>query len=205
MARIFLLHKPCNVLCQFSDEQGRRTLADFMPVPGVYPAGRLDRDSEGLVLLTDQGALQHRITSPQQKMEKTYQVQVEGTVDDATIAALARGVTLQDGLTAPARVRRICAPDLPPRVPPVRYRPSIPTCWLELILTEGRNRQVRRMTAAVGHPTLRLVRTRIGPWQLASLGPGEWCQQQVHLPASTPRTELAKAKRKHYQQRGKRP
>ncbi|TVP55876.1 MAG: pseudouridine synthase, partial [Halomonadaceae bacterium] len=202
MARLFLLHKPCNVLCQFSDGQGRKTLADFLPVPGVYPAGRLDRDSEGLVLLTDQGALQHRIASPDQKMEKTYQVQVEGEVAQTALDDLSRGVMLQDGMTAPARVRRIAPPDLPPREPPIRYRPSIPTCWLELVLTEGRNRQVRRMTAAVGHPTLRLIRTRIGPWQLMSLAPGEWRQQDIHLPTSSRRPGNTKAGHKQRKQRG---
>lgn len=182
MARLILLHKPCNVLCQFSDNQGRATLADYVSVPGVYPAGRLDRDSEGLVLLTDNGGLQHRIAHPARKMAKTYLVQVEGEPDQAAIDALGRGVRLKDGLTAPAQVRTIPAPSLPPRIPPVRHRPSIPTRWLELVLTEGRNRQVRRMTAAVGHPTLRLIRTRVGPWLLDPLAPGEWRREDVHLP-----------------------
>ncbi|MDX1589195.1 MAG: pseudouridine synthase [Oleiphilaceae bacterium] len=182
MARLILLHKPCDVLCQFSDDQGRATLADCLSMPGVYPAGRLDRDSEGLVLLTDQGALQQRIANPASKMPKTYWVQVEGEPGADAIDALCRGVTLRDGLTAPAQARTLPEPSLPPRQPPVRHRPSVPTLWLELVLTEGRNRQVRRMTAAVGHPTLRLIRVRIGPWSLGSLAPGEWREEKVHLP-----------------------
>ena len=177
MARLILLNKPYGVLSQFSDRGSagaRATLADFVPVPGVYPAGRLDRDSEGLLLLTDDGRLQARIADPRFKLAKTYLVQVEGEPDEAALARLRSGVELADGLTRPAAVRRIDPPELWPRDPPVRFRKSVPDCWLELTIREGRNRQVRRMTAAVGHPTLRLVRWRIGEWTLDGLAPGEW-------------------------------
>lgn len=175
MARLIALNKPYDVLCQFTDEgTGRATLADCVPVPGVYPAGRLDRDSEGLVLLTDDGHLQARIADPRHKLAKTYWVQVEGEPDAAALETLRRGVRLKDGLTLPAAAERIAAPPLWPRDPPVRYRKSVPDCWIALTLREGRNRQVRRMTAAVGHPTLRLVRWQVGPWTLDGLGPGEW-------------------------------
>jgi len=172
--RVILLNKPYGVLCQFTDREGRPTLADFVRAPGVYPAGRLDADSEGLVVLTDDGGLQARIADPRHKLEKTYWVQVEGTPDAAQLAALARGVALPDGLTRPARVAVIEEPaGLWPRDPPIRVRRAIPTAWLSLSLREGRNRQVRRMTAAVGLPTLRLVRWSVGEWSLAGLGPGE--------------------------------
>lgn len=176
MRRIILFNKPFDVLSQFTDRTGnaRRTLSDYIDLPQVYPAGRLDRDSEGLLVLTDDGALQARISSPRHKMPKTYLVQVEGTPDAAALEQLRRGVELKDGCTLPAEVRRIDPPDLWPRDPPVRFRKSVPDCWLELTIREGRNRQVRRMTAAVGHPTLRLVRWRIGPWTLEGLSPGEW-------------------------------
>ncbi|MEI4261122.1 pseudouridine synthase [Roseovarius sp. D0-M9] len=175
MARLILLNKPHGVLSQFTDEgSGHPTLADYVNVPGVYPAGRLDRDSEGLLILTDDGKLQARIADPKFKKPKTYLAQVEGVPDDAALAALAKGVTLKDGPTQPARVRRIEPPDLWPRVPPVRYRKSVPDSWIELTITEGRNRQVRRMTAYVGHPTLRLVRWRIGDWTLDGIAPGLW-------------------------------
>ncbi len=173
-ARLILLNKPYGVLCQFTDPKGRPTLADLVPVKGVYPAGRLDADSEGLVVLTDDGRLQHRIADPRRKLPKTYWVQVEGEPGRQALEALRRGVRLADGLTRPARARRIPEPRLWERDPPVRYRERIPTSWLELVLTEGRNRQVRRMTAAVGHPTLRLVRVSVGPWRLERLRPGEW-------------------------------
>jgi 23S rRNA pseudouridine2457 synthase len=174
MSRLILLNKPYLVLCQFTDAEGRPTLADYVPVGGVYPAGRLDYDSEGLVVLTDSGPLQHRISDPAQKLPKTYWVQVEGVPEDAALARLARGVTLADGPTLPARVRRLPEPELWPRDPPIRFRKSVPTAWLEVVITEGRKRQVRRMTAAVGLPTLRLVRAAVGDWRLLDLKPGEW-------------------------------
>ena len=172
MTRLILFNKPFNVLTQFTGEGA--TLADYIKVPGVYPAGRLDKDSEGLLLLTDDGKLQARIADPKFKLEKTYLVQVEGAPDEAALAQLRRGVTLKDGPTRPARVERIEPPDLWPRDPPVRYRKSVPDTWLSLTISEGRNRQVRRMSAAVGFPTLRLVRWRIGDWTLDGLAPGEW-------------------------------
>ncbi len=175
MARLILFNKPHGVLSQFTDEgSGRPTLADHIALPGVYPAGRLDRDSEGLLLLTDDGQLQARIADPKFKKPKTYLVQIEGVPDEAALNSLAQGITLKDGPTRPATVRRIDAPDLWERVPPVRYRKSVPDTWIELTITEGRNRQVRRMTAHVGHPTLRLVRWRIGDWSLDGIAPGEW-------------------------------
>ena len=180
--RLLLLNKPFDVLTQFNDDAGRATLKDFVDVPGVYPAGRLDRDSEGLLLLTNDGQLQARIADPRHKLAKTYWVQVEGTPTEAQLQQLQRGVLLNDGPTLPAQARLLePPPDLWPRQPPVRFRQSIPTHWLELVITEGRNRQVRRMTAAVGLPTLRLVRARIGPWSLGELLPGQW--QEVEVPA----------------------
>ena len=172
---LIAFNKPFNVLCQFTDTAGRRTLADFIPVKDVYPAGRLDYDSEGLLLLTDDGTLQKRITDPRAHTRKTYLAQVERIPDERALERLRRGVALRDGMTAPARVRLVPEPDLLwPRDPPIRFRRNVPTAWLELELTEGRNRQVRRMTAAVGHPTLRLVRVAIGGWSLEGLRPGEW-------------------------------
>lgn len=173
--RLLMFNKPYDVLCQFSGGEGRATLADFVAVSQVYPAGRLDRDSEGLLLLTDDGALQARIADPRFKLEKTYWVQVEGIADARAARQLAQGVQLKDGLTRPARCRVLeAAPDVWPRVPPVRFRKNIPTSWLELVIREGRNRQVRRMTAAVGLPTLRLVRVQIGAWRLGDLSLGAW-------------------------------
>jgi len=172
---LLAFNKPFNVLCQFTDSAGRRTLADFVAEKNVYPAGRLDYDSEGLLLLTDDGRLQKRIADPQHRTKKTYLAQVEGIPDEKALAQLRRGVQLRDGMTAPADARLVEEPDwLWPRVPPIRYRRNIPTAWLELTITEGRNRQVRRMTAAVGHPTLRLVRVSIDEWSLDSLAPGKW-------------------------------
>jgi 23S rRNA pseudouridine2457 synthase len=173
---LILFNKPYGVLCQFTDRSTppRRTLAEFGLPADVYPAGRLDFDSEGLLLLTDDGALAHRLTDPRHKQHKTYWVQVEGTPDEAQLEALRAGVVLNDGPTRPAQARVIAPPPLWPRDPPVRVRKTVPDAWLELALREGRNRQVRRMTAAVGLPTLRLVRVAIGDWRLQDLGPGEW-------------------------------
>ena len=171
---IVLLNKPYGVLCQFTDREGRPTLADHVRQPGVYPAGRLDTDSEGLLVLTDDGALAHRLTDPKHKHEKTYVVQVEGVPSEEALERLRRGVELNDGRTRPAGVRALPhAPEwLWPRDPPVRFRKTVPDAWLELVLREGRNRQVRRMTAAVGLPTLRLIRTRIGDYALDGLASG---------------------------------
>ena len=177
MSKLVLFNKPHGVLSQFTDKGSpttRATLSDYIDLPGVYPAGRLDRDSEGLLLLTDDGALQARIADPKFKLPKTYLVQVEGEPDEAALEALRKGVKLNDGLTRPAEAKRIAPPDLWRRDPPVRYRKSVPDCWLELTICEGRNRQVRRMTAALGHPTLRLVRWRVGGWSLDGLAPAAW-------------------------------
>ncbi|MGX2042237.1 rRNA large subunit pseudouridine synthase E [Methylocaldum sp. MU1018] len=176
MSRLILFNKPFDVLSQFTDRgHDRATLADYIPLKGVYPAGRLDRDSEGLLLLTDDGRLQARIADPRHKLPKVYWAQVEGLPDEAALERLRRGVVLKDGPTRPAKARLIDEPTgLWPRHPPIRYRAAIPTAWIELVLREGRNRQVRRMTAAVGFPTLRLIRWAIGPWTLGDLKPGEW-------------------------------
>lgn len=178
MSRLILFNKPFDVLSQFSGDGSRRTLADFVDVPAVYPAGRLDRDSEGLLLLTDDGALQSRIADPRHRLSKTYLVQVEGDVGEGVLNQLVRGVELRDGMTRPAKAKRIDGDPriaaLWPRDPPIRVRKSVPDCWVEITINEGRNRQVRRMTAAVGHPTLRLVRWSIGGWSVAGLAPGQW-------------------------------
>ena len=184
MSRLLLFNKPYDVLSQFTDRgtpATRRTLSDFVAVSGVYPAGRLDRDSEGLLLLTDDGRLQARIADPRFKLTKTYLVQVEGAPDEAALALLRRGVVLNDGPTRPAAADLIDPPTLWERDPPVRFRKSVPDHWLRLTIHEGRNRQVRRMTAAVGLPTLRLVRWSVGPWSLEGLAPGTWREVPARL------------------------
>jgi 23S rRNA pseudouridine2457 synthase len=177
MPRLILFNKPYGVLSQFTDrgsEGARATLSDHINMPGVYPTGRLDRDSEGLLLLTDDGRLQAQIADPRFKMPKTYLVQVEGDASDQALAGLRKGVMLKDGLTLPAEAQRIEEPQLWPRNPPIRARKSVPDSWISLTIREGKNRQVRRMTAAVGHPTLRLVRWSIGDWTLDGIRQGEW-------------------------------
>ncbi len=183
MSRLIAFNKPFGVLSQFTDAKSpteRPTLSAYIDVPRVYPAGRLDRDSEGLLLLTDDGRLQARIADPKFKLPKTYLVQVEGIPDETALRALRKGVTLKDGMTRPAKVEMIDSPDLWERDPPVRYRKTVPDSWLRLTISEGRNRQVRRMTASLGYPTLRLVRWRIGDWTLDGLSPGEW--RELELP-----------------------
>jgi len=194
MSELLLLNKPFGVLSQFRKEADELTLADFIDLAGFYPAGRLDKDSEGLLLLTNDGDLQQQISHPQFKMPKTYWVQVEGLADNHAIEQLQAGVTLKDGLTRPAKACKIAEPDIWPRDPPIRYRASIPDSWLSLTITEGRNRQVRRMTAATGLPTLRLIRYQIGPWTLDGLEPGQWRMIDVD------KTQL-----KSYQLAGKHP
>lgn len=188
---LYLLHKPYRMLSQFTDRrvdesERRATLADVISVPGVYAAGRLDYDSEGLLLLSDDGELIHRISDPRHKQPKTYRVQVEGEPGEAALQALRDGVALKDGRTRPAKVRRLAESGLPERDPPLDTRRHPRTTWLELTITEGRNRQVRRMTAHVGHPTLRLVRVAIGPWRLDGLAPGEWRRETLHAPRRPP-------------------
>lgn len=182
MAQLIAFNKPYGVLSQFTDrgsQTARQTLSDFIDRPGVYPAGRLDRDSEGLLLLCDDGKLQARIADPRYKLAKTYLVQVEGESDEASLATLRGGVRLKDGMTRPAGIERIDPPELWPRDPPIRVRKSVADSWISVTLREGRNRQVRRMTAAVGHPTLRLVRWSVGEWSLEGLAPGEWRELEV--------------------------
>lgn len=178
---IVLFNKPFNVLSQFTDTEKRSTLKDFLPFHSIYPAGRLDRDSEGLILLTDNGRLQHLISDPKYKFDKEYWVQVEGEPDQEAINTLSHGVQLKDGMTSPAKVETLASPSLWPRTPPIRHRANIPTSWLRIELSEGKNRQLRRMTAAVGFPTLRLVRVRIGPWRLGKLQPGEYRQEDLNI------------------------
>ena len=189
MTKIILFNKPFNVLCQFTDAEGRATLGDYLNTSecrNCYPAGRLDRDSEGLLLLTDTGQLQQQISHPRFKLPKTYWVEVEGEPSVQALESLRRGIALKDGMTRPAQVTLMAPPKLWPRNPPVRFRANIPTTWLSITITEGRNRQVRRMTAAVGLPTLRLVRAQIGPWQLNELTVGAYRVETVHLNAEKP-------------------
>jgi len=184
MASLVLFNKPFGVLSQFTDEQNRPTLAQYIKLPNMYPAGRLDHDSEGLLLLTDDGQLQHQIAHPAHKLAKTYWVQVEGAPNSYALTKLRQGVELNDGITQPAEARLIATPALWERNPPIRQRQNIPTQWLEIIISEGKNRQIRRMTAAVGHPTLRLVRVKIGNWDLEGIAQGEYKVINVHLPKS---------------------
>ncbi|PRY66469.1 23S rRNA pseudouridine2457 synthase [Vreelandella songnenensis] len=182
MSSLYLLHKPYRMLSQFTDSEGRATLADVIDVPGVYAAGRLDYDSEGLLLLSDDGALIHRIAHPRHKQPKTYWVQLEGQMDESALKALRSGINLKDGPTRPAKARLMTPPALAPREPAIDPKRHPSTCWLELTISEGRNRQVRRMTAHVGFPTLRLIRASIGAWQLGDLQPGEWRRETLHAP-----------------------
>lgn len=188
MTSIVLFNKPYGVLSQFLDHDGHPGLKRYLSLPDIYPMGRLDRDSEGLLLLSDDGQLQARIADPKFKMEKTYLVQLEGSVTQAALDSLVRGIKLNDGMTRPAQARELTPPVLWPRDPPIRERLQQTTSWIELKITEGRNRQVRRMTAAVGFPTLRLIRSAIGPWQLGNLEPGQYRQETVHLPQAQKRT-----------------
>ena len=193
---LVLFNKPYNVLSQFTSEQGVACLADYLPIKNIYPAGRLDRDSEGLLLLTDDGKLQAQIADPRFKLPKTYLAQVEGSISPESMALLKSGLTLKDGITRPAQARTIIEPELWPRDPPIRKRQNIPTSWVELSIKEGRNRQVRRMLAATGFPVLRLVRVRIGTWALNGLQPGMYKQLSVNQPIPTkPKRNLQERRR----------
>ncbi len=200
MANVILFNKPYKVLSQFTPEQAEQiTLTDYLTSPetrGFYPAGRLDYDSEGLLLLTNDGALQHRIASPSQKLAKTYWVQVEGEPSIAAVSSLAKGIMLKDGKTRPAKVKLMDTPSIWPRKPPIRHREHVATHWLEITLTEGRNRQVRRMTAAVERPTLRLIRVQIGQWPVWDLAPGQFKAIQVNLPSPSPKRTKPKSNRR---------
>lgn len=188
MSRLILFNKPYGVLSQFTAESGSPTLAEYIKVPGVYPAGRLDKDSEGLLLLTDNGKLQQQLSDPRFEKEKSYWVQLEGKIDADALKRLCSGVQLRDGVTLPARVASIDPPRIWERDPPIRFRANIPTCWINLTIREGRNRQVRRMTAAVGYPTLRLIRHQVGEWQLAELAPGSFRELAVDFAPGKRRT-----------------
>ncbi len=193
MTKIILLNKPFNVLSQFRKNDERKTLADFVKDATVNVAGRLDYDSEGLIVLTDNGLLQQQISNPKYQKWKTYWVQVEGEIDEASILKLSRGISLKDGMTRPAKVQSIPEPDIWKRTPPIRERKSIPTSWIEISISEGRNRQVRRMTAALGYPTLRLIRTTVGEWNLEGLLPGEYRELQIDAPeqiSENPRNKI---------------
>ena len=196
MSEIYLLNKPFNVLSTFTDGEGRETLASYVKAPDIYAAGRLDYDSEGLLILTKDGALQHRLANPKFKLEKSYWVQLEGEISEQALQQLRRGVELKDGRTRPAYAERLAEPELWERNPPIRERKSQPTSWIELRISEGKNRQVRRMTAAVGFPTLRLVRVAIGPWRVDGLQPGEWRKEQVNLPTERPRKPQKSARKR---------
>lgn len=204
MSQLLLFNKPYGVLSQFSrNDAGSPVLADYIDVPDLYPAGRLDKDSEGLLLLTDDGKLQHCISHPRHKMVKTYWAQVEGIPGPDALETLSSGVELKDGLTAPAEVKHIEEPAIWPRTPPIRFRAAIPTSWLELKITEGRNRQVRRMTAAVGFPTLRLIRYAVGNWRLEDLTPGQWRlieidRNEICHDTDTRQSPAARHRRRHH-------
>lgn len=202
-SRLLLFNKPFGVLAQFTDQDGRQTLKDFINIPGIYPVGRLDRDSEGLLLLTNNGQLQNMIASPKHKMPKTYWVQVEGIPTTQALDHLSCGLVLNDGPTLPAKTELIDSPEVWERVPPIRVRKSVPDSWLELTIREGRNRQVRRMTAAIGHPTLRLIRCQVGPWTIDALQPGHWRELEIptalkdKLIKNTPKSMKWKTSKKH--------
>ena len=195
MPELILFNKPFQVLSQFSDKQGRETLACYIKAPGFYPAGRLDFDSEGLLVLTDDGSLQARIAHPRSKMKKRYQLQLEGQVGAEFCESIRLGVQLKDGVTRPARATAISDPELWPRIPPVRQRKNDLTCWVEIELAEGRNRQLRRMCAALGFPVLRLVRQQVGDWSLGGLRPGQWSRIKVNLPRAGSRLGSGKKSR----------
>jgi len=197
MAKLFLFNKPFNVLSQFTDKEGRETLAYYIKIPDIYPAGRLDYDSEGLLILTDNGELQSRIADPQHKLPKTYWVQLEGMISDDAIEQLERGVLLKDGLTRPAKAKKITPPDIWQRVPPIRFRKDDATSWIELTISEGKNRQVRRMTAETGYPTLRLIRYSIGHWTINNILPGTYSSDEIHLPAKKQTRHKSAAKDAH--------